>query len=50
MDRGNGYYSFVARNSGKCLDVRDQSTADGGLLQQWTCTSGPTQSFRLAAQ
>lgn len=50
VDRGNGYYSFVARNSGKCLDVRDQSTADGGLLQQWSCTSGPAQSFRLAAQ
>jgi glucosylceramidase len=50
VDRGNGYYSFVARNSNKCLDVRGQSTTDGGLLQQWTCTSGPAQSFQLAAQ
>ncbi|MFC0437839.1 RICIN domain-containing protein [Kutzneria buriramensis] len=50
VDRGNGYYSFVARNSGKCLDVRDQSAVDGGLLQQWSCTSGPAQSFQLAAQ
>jgi glucosylceramidase len=47
---GGGYYRFVARNSGKCLDVRDVSTADGAWLQQWTCTGGPAQSFRLVAQ
>jgi glucosylceramidase len=45
---GNGTYRFVARNSGKCLDVRDVSTADGAQLQQWTCTGGPAQIFRLA--
>lgn len=44
---GGGSYRFVARNSGKCLDVRDVSTADGARLQQWTCTGGPAQSFRL---
>ncbi|GAB3833282.1 RICIN domain-containing protein [Dactylosporangium cerinum] len=44
---GNGLYRFTARNSGKCLDVRDVSTADGAWLQQWTCTSGPAQTFRL---
>ncbi|GAA2390015.1 RICIN domain-containing protein [Dactylosporangium salmoneum] len=47
---GNGTYRFVARHSGKCLDVRDVSTADGAWLQQWTCTGGPAQSFRLVAQ
>ncbi|MEV4414674.1 RICIN domain-containing protein [Catellatospora sp. NPDC049609] len=47
---GGGLYRFVARNSGKCLDVRDVSTADGAWLQQWTCTGGPAQSFRLTAR
>ena len=45
---GGGWFRFVARHSGKCLDVRDVSTADGARLQQWTCTGGPAQSFRLA--
>lgn len=45
---GGGLYRFVARNSGKCLDVRDVSIANGARLQQWTCTGGPAQSFRLA--
>jgi glucosylceramidase len=47
---GGGSYRFVARNSGKCLDVRDVSTADGAALQQWTCTGGPAQAFRLVQQ
>jgi glucosylceramidase len=47
VDRGNGAYGFTARHSGKCLDVRDVSTADGARLQQWTCTAGPAQTFRL---
>jgi glucosylceramidase len=47
---GNGYYKFVARNSGKCLDVRDVSSADGAWLQQWTCTGGTAQAFRLIQQ
>lgn len=44
---GGGNYKFIARNSGKCLDVRDVSTANGARLQQWTCTGGPAQTFRL---
>ena len=43
----NGNYSFTARNSGKCLDVRDVSTSNGAGLQQWTCHGGPAQSFKL---
>ncbi|QNE17362.1 hypothetical protein F1D05_04800 [Kribbella qitaiheensis] len=46
-DRGNSTFTFAARNSGKCLDVRDRSTADGARLQQWTCHNGSAQSFRL---
>jgi glucosylceramidase len=44
---GGGYYQFVARHSGKCLDVKDISAADGARLQQWDCTGGVAQSFRL---
>jgi glucosylceramidase len=44
---GYGYVRFVARHSGKCLDVRDVSSNNGAVLQQWTCTGGPAQSFRL---
>ncbi|MET7423941.1 RICIN domain-containing protein [Dactylosporangium sp. NPDC005555] len=47
---GGGNFRFTARNSGKCLDVRDVSTADGALLQQWGCTGGAAQSFRLVTQ
>ena len=47
---GGGYFRFVARHSAKCLDVRDVSTADGAWLQQWTCTGGVAQSFRLVVQ
>lgn len=44
---GNGVYSFQARNSGKCLDVRDLATNDGAPIQQWTCHGGPAQRFEL---
>jgi glucosylceramidase len=36
------YYQVVNYNSGKCLDVTGRSTANGAVLQQWTCLSGPT--------
>jgi glucosylceramidase len=47
---GNGNYEFVARNSGKCLDVPGASTANGVQLQQSTCNGNPQQAFRLAQQ
>jgi glucosylceramidase len=47
----DGTYSFSPRNNtGNCLDVTDVSTADGALLQQWACSGGAAQSFRLTAQ
>lgn len=49
-DRGNGIFTFTARNSGKCLDVRDASTGNGARLQQWSCHNGPAQTFRLVAK
>ncbi|MFL6446706.1 MAG: RICIN domain-containing protein [Bryobacteraceae bacterium] len=36
---------LVSKNSGKCLDVRDISTAGGALLQQWACWGGDNQKF-----
>ncbi len=36
------YYQVVNYNSGKCLDVTGRSTANGAVIQQWTCLSGPT--------
>ena len=34
---GGGYYHFVNRHSGKCLDVPAASTADSVQLVQYTC-------------
>jgi hypothetical protein len=36
-----GTWQIKAVNSGKCLDVRDFSTADGARVQQWAC--GPNR-------
>jgi hypothetical protein len=45
---GSGYYHFINRNSGKCLDVPAASTADSVQLVQYTCNGTTAQSFRLA--
>ena len=47
---GNGYFRFVARHSGRCLDVPGASTANGVQLQQWDCNGTGAQAFRLVAQ
>lgn len=47
---GNGYYRFVARHSGLCLNVPNASTANGVQLQQSACNSTAAQAFRLVAQ
>ena len=44
---GNGAYKFVARNSGKCLDVPEGSSAVLTVLQQYDCNGGGSQSFSL---
>jgi hypothetical protein len=48
VSEGNGYYHFVSRASGKCLDVPGASTADSVQLQQYTCNATGAQSFRLS--
>ncbi len=47
VDLGGGYFRFVARHSGKCLDVPGASTANGVQLQQWDCNGTGAQAFRL---
>jgi glucosylceramidase len=47
---GGGWFRFVARHSGKCLDVPGQSRTNGTQLQQWDCNGTVAQSFRLIAQ
>ncbi|HVV18112.1 MAG TPA: RICIN domain-containing protein [Pseudonocardiaceae bacterium] len=45
--QSDGSYTFVNRNSGKCLDTPGASTADGVRLQQYTCNGTGAQSFEL---
>lgn len=45
----NAYYVLVNRNSGKVLDVRDTSTADGAVIQQWSRNDGAWQQFQFVA-
>jgi hypothetical protein len=41
----SSHVNYIAQNSGKCLDVTGGSTANGALLEQWTCTGASNQSF-----
>jgi|GEM_PF-2934249 len=43
----NGYYNFVADNSGLCIDTPGASTASGVQLQQYTCNGTGAQEFSL---
>ena len=43
----HGYTSFVAQNSGKCMDVTGISTANGALIQQWQCIGGANQQATI---
>jgi len=46
----NGYYWFVARHSGKCLDVPADDPTNGVQLQQYDCNGTGAQLFRLEPQ
>jgi hypothetical protein len=41
----SGYYTFVADNSGLCVDA--PSTSSGAQLEQYTCNGTPSQAFSL---
>ncbi|MFF5199206.1 RICIN domain-containing protein [Micromonospora parva] len=45
----NAYYVLVNRHSGKVLDVRDTSTADGAVIQQWSRNDGAWQQFQFVS-
>jgi arabinoxylan arabinofuranohydrolase len=44
------YYRIINRNSGKCLDVYNNSTADGANVDQWTSNGGQNQQWSFVAQ
>ena len=45
---GDGYYTFIALNSGKSMDVSGSSLADGGKVVQYTPNpSANNQQFKL---
>ncbi|WP_237557721.1 MULTISPECIES: RICIN domain-containing protein [Streptomyces] len=44
---GGPYYNFVARHSGRCLDVADNSAADSYDVLQWDCNGGLNQQWRF---
>ncbi|GAA3453116.1 RICIN domain-containing protein [Dactylosporangium matsuzakiense] len=44
---GGGYYHFVNRATGKCLDTPGASTADSVQLVQYACNGTGAQSFHL---
>jgi GH43 family beta-xylosidase len=43
-------YTIVNRNSGKCLDLENGSTADGANVRQWACTGAAAQRWRFEDQ
>jgi Ricin-type beta-trefoil lectin domain-like len=42
-------FSIMNETSGKCLDIKDWSTADRGTLQQCSCAGSLNQSLRFVA-
>lgn len=44
------YQALVARHSGKCVDVADNSDRNGANVQQWSCHGGSAQNFALQEQ
>ena len=45
----NGAYRVINRNSGKVLDVANQSTANGANVQQWTWNNGANQQWNVTS-
>jgi len=40
------FFHIVARNSGKCVDVRNDNQVAGEQLQQWACVTNPSVSVQ----
>ncbi|GAA0665064.1 hypothetical protein GCM10010193_15620 [Kitasatospora atroaurantiaca] len=43
-------YTLVNRNSGKCLDLENGSSADGANVRQWSCNGADAQKWRIEDQ
>ena len=41
--------AIINAASGKCLDVKDNNTADGAKLQIWACTGASNQRWTVPA-
>jgi hypothetical protein len=44
---GSGFDRLNVRHSGKCVDVRDASTANNGVIIQYTCNNGTNQQWSI---
>ncbi|MEO3854045.1 RICIN domain-containing protein [Acrocarpospora sp. B8E8] len=44
---GSGFDRLAVRHSGKCLDVRNQSTANSAAVVQYACNGGANQQWRI---
>jgi Ricin-type beta-trefoil lectin domain-like len=44
---GNNIYQITVISSGKCLDIRNGDTGNGGILQQWDCNGYGQQKWEL---
>ncbi|APR79038.1 Endo-1,4-beta-xylanase A precursor [Minicystis rosea] len=42
-------YTITGRGSNRCVDITDHGTADGTAMQQWDCSGGENQIFRVDA-
>jgi hypothetical protein len=45
----NARYKVVNKNSGKCVDAAASATANGTVVQQWTCNGSTAQSWQFTA-
>ena len=43
----NTWYQVINPNSGKCLDAQNVGTADGTVLQQWSCGTAQHQQWQF---
>ncbi|WP_370971161.1 RICIN domain-containing protein [Amycolatopsis sp. cg9] len=43
----DGWYTVAAANSGKCVDARAAGTADGTVVQQYTCNQSSSQQWQF---
>src|SRR3954468_20190099 len=43
------WYSVVNKNSRKCIDAAGSGTANGTVIQQWTCNGTNAQNWQFQA-